>query len=528
MPVRIPFFDVLSDCLRAYDARRAPEQDGTQSGQPTRIGRKPSFLGGDTKASIAIWIAVMVPGLIMAAALGLEIGAWETAQISTQRSADLAAIAGAANYQTTHNAQTAATFAARMAQLNGGTGTASPTWSGSCTTPCSSACTSTLTDNLVTAKVILCAGSANSSDPMLKVTVNKSVPATLSALFSSASTHTITATGTAEVVSTTTPPSGAAASQPCLVALSSSGTISGSGSTYWTMPNCSVRSNGTVDVHGGGGPLTTTGIFAGGAVNIDSWISTTGGQYPNSGTIPDPYASNTSLQNAFATAAALTGVTDISCGTTGGVVGTPGQYTGNNNCNGTNTLPNGGTCVTSGGVTCTLYPGNYGAFNVPKGGPYTFNFKPGLYLFKGAITLTQNTTSSGSGVTIVTAGAFTGSNTFNFNIVAPTPAQVASTGGIAAIALAGSSATTATISGSAAFNITGAVYFPNAIFDASGSSCSSSSPCFGTMSTACLEIIASSIKTSGYSNFNSNCSLFGAATFTSKTGSTTTVARVVN
>jgi hypothetical protein len=103
MPVRIPFFDVLSDCLRAYDARRAPEQGGTQSGQPTRIGRKPSFLGGDTKASIAIWIAVMVPGLIMAAALGLEIGAWETAQISTQRSADLAAIAGAANYQTTHN-----------------------------------------------------------------------------------------------------------------------------------------------------------------------------------------------------------------------------------------------------------------------------------------------------------------------------------------------------------------------------------------------------------------------------------------
>ena len=75
MPVRIPFFDVLSDCRRAYDARRAPEQGGTQSGQPTRIGRKPSFLGGDTKASIAIWVAVMVPGLIMAAALGLEIGA---------------------------------------------------------------------------------------------------------------------------------------------------------------------------------------------------------------------------------------------------------------------------------------------------------------------------------------------------------------------------------------------------------------------------------------------------------------------
>jgi hypothetical protein len=524
--MRIPFFDVLSDCLRAYDARRAPEQSGTQSGQPTRIGRKPSFLGGDTKASIAVWIAIMVPGLIMAAALGLEIGAWETAQISTQRSADLAAIAGAANYQTTHNAQTAATFAARMAQLNGGTGTASPTWSGSCTTPCSSPCTSTLTDDLITAKVTICAGWANSSDPMLKVTVNKTVPATLSALFSSASTHTITATGTAEVVSTTTPPSGAAASQPCLVALSSSGTISGSGSTYWTMPNCSVRSNGTIDVHGGGGPLTTTGIFAGGAIDIDSWISTTGGQYPSSGTIPDPYASNTSLQNAFTTAAGLTGVTNIACGSMSWT-GT-GPNPGNNNCNGNDILPYGGSCTGTSSVTCTLHPGNYGSFIISGGGPYTFNFQPGLYLFKGAITLQGSTTSSGSGVTIITAGAFTGSNTFNFAITAPTPTQVASTGGIAAIALAGSSTTTATISGSAAFNITGVVYFPNAIFDASGSNCSSSSPCFGTASTACLEIVASSIKTTGYSNFSSNCSLFGAATFTSKTGSTTTVARVVN
>lgn len=476
------------------------------------------------RASVAIWIAAMAPGLIMAISMGIEVGSWAYTQVSVQRSADLAAMAGAINYQSTTNKQAAATFAARMAQLNGGSGTASPTWnSGS----------NTLTDNQITAQVV--SGWQTSSDTAIKVTMQKTVASMLSyPLFSSSPSHTITASGTAELITTGGAGSGA---QPCLLALSTSGTVSGTGSTYWTMPNCGVRSNGTVDVHGGGGPLTTAGIYAGGAVNIDTWITTTGGQYPNSGTIPDPYASNTALQNLFTSTAALTGVTNISCGTTGGVVGTAGQYTGDNNCNGTNTLPNGGTCVTGGGVTCTMKPGNYGAWLVPQGGPYTFNLQPGLYLFNGPILLSQNTTTNGTAVTIITVGgtysgtaySFTGSNSFNFNVTAPTPSDVLNTGGIAGIVLASNSSTTVTISGNAAFNIEGVAYFPNAIFDASGSSCNSSSPCFGTNNgTACLEIIASSIKTTGNSNFNSNCTAYGAATFTSLPGTTTMSARVVH
>lgn len=472
------------------------------------------------RASVAVWIAVMMPGLFMALALGVEAASWAAAQVSVQRSADVSAIAGGINYVSTNNKQTAATFAARMAQLNGGTGTVppkSPSWNG----------TDTLTDNMITVQVV--SGYATSSDTALKVTMQKTIPATVSKVFNSTGSYTVTGTGVAEVITTTVRPTGAAAGQPCLLALSTTGTVSGQGSTYWTMPNCTVRSNGTVDVHGGGGPLSTAGIFAGGAVNIDSWITLTGGaKYPNSGTIVDPYASNTALQSDFTTAAGLTGVSDISCGTTSGVLGTAGQYTGNNNCNGTNTLPNGGTCVTSSGVTCTMHPGNYGAWNVPQGGPYTFNLQPGLYLFKGAITLTNSTTTNGSGVSIITAGSFTGSNSFNFNVTAPTPTQVTNTGGVAAMALASSSSTTATISGNAAFNVAGVAYFPNAIFDASGSSCNSSTPCFGNNSTACLEIIAQSIKTTGNSNFNSNCTLLGAATFTSTAGTTTVSARVVH
>ena len=402
-----------------------------------------------------------------------------------------------------------------MAQLNGGLGTAAPTWNTSA---------NILSDNMITAEVV--SGYKSSSDTALQVTVRKSVPATISRAVSGTSTYTVTATSTAELVTSTTAPSGSAAGQPCLVALSGTGSISGAGSTYWTMPNCTVRSNGTVDVHGGGGPLSTAGIFAGGAVNIDTWIATTGGQYPNDGTIADPYASNTALQNAFTTAAGLTGTTNIACGSVGGVVGTAGQYTGNNNCNGTNTLPNGGSCVTSGGVTCTLYPGNYGSLTT-SGGPYVFNLQPGLYLFSGSISLTNSTTTNGTGVTIISVGLFTGQNSFNFNVSAPTLVEAANTGGIAGVVLASKTSTTTTISGNAAFNAAGVVYFPNAIFDASGSSCNSSTPCFGNNSTACLEIIASSIKLTGNSNFSSTCSTYGAATFTSTSGTSTTSARVV-
>lgn len=459
----------------------------------------------------------MIPGLLMATAFAVEVGGWAAAQVSLQRQADISAIAGAINYQATSNKQTAATFGARFAQLNGGNGTASPSWNSG---------TNTLTDNQITAQVIT--GYQTATDTALQITIQKTIPAGISSAFSSTNSYTVTATGVAELVTATSTPSGAAAGQPCLVALSTSGTISGSGSTYWTMPNCTVRSNGTIEVHGGGGPLTTAGFFAGGAVSIDTWISSTGTQNSNDGTIPDPYANNTTLQNDLTTAANLSGVTGISCGTTGGVLGTAGQYTGNNNCNGSNTLPNGGTCVTGSGVTCTMYPGNYSTWNVPSGGPYTFNLQPGLYLFSGAINLTNSTTTNGSGVTIITAGSFTGSNSFNFNVTAPTPSQASSTGGVAGIALASSSSTTATISGNAAFNISGVAYFPNAEFNASGASCNSSSPCFGTNSTACLEIIATSILTTGNSNFNSNCSSLGAATFTSTAGTSTTTARVVH
>jgi hypothetical protein len=441
------------------------------------------------RAAVAVWVAMLAPVLTTAVSLSMEVSNWAVVQVDVQGQADTAAIAGALNYKSTGNAQTAATAAARMAQLNGAQGTAIPTWNSG---------TSTLSDNMVTAQVTT--GAKSSSDTAIKVTVQQTVPLTLSKMFSDLSSVTITGTSMAELVTTTSAGTGG---QPCLLALSSGGSITGAGSTNISMPNCTIRSNGTIGIHGGGN-VSTGGIYAGGAISIDAWIPTTGGQYPSDGTISDPYASNTTLQSALTTAAGLTGVTNVNCTNTG--------------CS--PALPNGSACTFGGSVTCTMKPGNYGSFAL-SGGPYTFTWNPGLYLFKGNVNFSGSTSSSGSGVTIITAGTFTGQNTFAMTLSAPSTSAAASTGGIAGIALAGNTTGTVTLSGSDTFTITGVVYFPNATFDASGSSG------LGISTTSCLEIIAASIKLTGSSYFNSSCSSVNAAGFSSVPGTSTTNASIV-
>lgn len=442
------------------------------------------------KAGVALWIALMMPGLVMALALGLEVAHWSAVQVQLQRAADVAAAAGAINYKATSNAQTAATAAARMAQLNGVVGMTSPTWN---------ATSKTLSDNMVSAQVT--SGAKSSSNTAVQVTVQKTVPLAVAQLVNSATSVTLSATSMAELITST---SGGGGGQPCLVALSTSGYISGAGSTYITMPNCTMRSNGTITVTGGGN-LSTAGIYAAGTIAIDTWIPTTGSKVSPAGTIADPYASNTALQNALTSAAALTGVSNVSC----------------NNSGCSPALPNGSSCSKSGSsYSCTLYPGNYGGISFGSG-PGTITFSPGLFLIKGNVSFSGNMTVAGSNVTIVTTGSFTGQNTFNFTASAPSSTAAASTGGIAGVVLAGSTTSNVTVSGSDNVSITGIIYFPNALFDASGSSG------LGISAINCLEIVAASIKVSGSSYFNSSCSSVNATTFGSLPGTTTTTASLV-
>lgn len=457
----------------------------TMMDRRTRGG--PGALWRDRRGSVMLWVAGLAALAIPALALALLVPTWTQMQAKMQRAADTAAVAGAMNYANLQAAQSAATAAALTAQLNGATGTASPTWA-------AGSPTSTLTDNNITAAVT----SVSGSNTTVAVTISQ--PIALPISLGSSATPQVTASATAAAVSTT---SGGSGPQPCLVALSTTGSITGAGSTYVTMPNCSMRSNGTIGVHGGGS-LTTGGIYAAGAISIDTWIPAAN-QHPNAGTIPDPYLTNTVLQTALNNTKTTSG-TNITCS--------------NQVCS---TLTNGSYCngMGTGSVTCFMKPGNYGAFNVVSGGPYTFNFAAGLYEFNGNMSFYGNTTSSGTNVTILTSGTFIGTNTFNFTLTAPSASAAASTGGIAGVALAGTTTGTVTLSGSDNFSVTGVVYFPNAMVDASGSSG------LGISSGSCLEILGSSIKLSGASYFNSSCNSVNAVAFGSMPGTTKYVATLV-
>ncbi len=346
-----------------------------------------------------------------------------------------------------------------------------------------SSSTTTVVDNNVSTAVTTVSGSAGAT---ITTTVTKSLQGSLSAYFTGGAT-TLSAISSATVTSS---PS----AQPCIVALSPTGSITGSGSPNLTMPNCSLRSNNTI-VMSGGATQTTAGYYAASTITVPAWFTTTGAQYPNSGTIPDPYASNSAMQAAFTTVKGLSGTTNVTCS--------------NQNCTGLASGLNGSSCtgIGTGSVTCAVKPGNYGSFQVTSGGPYTFNFAPGLYLFAGNMSFLSSNTINGTGVTIVTSGSFTGGASFNMNLTAPSSAQVASTGGVAGVLLASSSSATSTFSGSSAMQPTGVFYFPNATLAATASTM------FDVSSSACVEIIAGSVTLSGGGYFNSNCSSVNAVSF---------------
>jgi Flp pilus assembly protein TadG len=482
------------------------------------------------RGTVAIYVALMAPLLAGVVALGAEVSGWSAAKLDLQRTADAAALAGAITYNFTNgNTTAAATAASNLAQMNG--------LSVAQITPAPSAVPPVKT------------GSRGS----IQVNVQKVLPLSMARIISSQTSVTVKAVSTAELIAnTTTTTTAGSGGQPCLLALQSAangGTgITANGSITVNAPGCTLVSNATFN-DAGGSSLTMSGIYAVSTVTIPCWATINGtssnngcSPWPASGmlqantavhsgatAVPDPYGSNTAMQAAIANASATTGPS-IACS--------------NQNCtatqNGTQTaLPSasgsavyGSYCTGQGtsSVTCNMRPGNYGSFNVSSGGPYYFNFAAGGYVFNGNVSLNNNTTTNGTGVTIFTTGTFSGANTFNFSLTAPstTVMPTPSTAGpwqIQGVALAGTSHGVSTpalkMSGNPQFYINGVVYFPNGLFDSEGSTG------LGNNSTVCMEIIAGSINLSGSSYMASGCSSVGATSFTSvpaTSASTTTYA----
>jgi len=244
--------------------------------------RRRKFLGADRRGAIALIAGIAAPVLLGAIALGVEVAHWSSVQLDTQRTSDLAALAGAQSAAGGATTQEAANAAASVAELNGASGATTRTWN---------AATNVLTDNTVT--VSLVNGVHTSNDKAFQVAITKSVPLVLAGLISSASAETLRATATAEVMST----QAWAGPQPCVAALKTAAQ-GGTGITYtgWatmTAIGCSIRSNAGL-TETGSGNWNTQGIYAAGSISIPFWVSdknnagATLTPIANAGTIPDP------------------------------------------------------------------------------------------------------------------------------------------------------------------------------------------------------------------------------------------------
>lgn len=444
---------------------------------------RPAWAGKD-RGSVTLMTALLAPVLAMAVGLGVEVSNWAVTQIRVQRTADVAAVAGMISYNKTGNVQTSATTAAKLAEVNGASGTATPTWSSG---------SQTLTDNNVTVQVTN--GVRNSANKAMQVTVRQPVALSIAKIFSSISSVTVTANGYAELI-----PSSGSSVQPCMLALAGSnvGIATGTDITFTgditiNTPNCSVRSDAGVSI-GGNTSITTAGLYAGGSITINGNSATVSGpKYQNAGQVPDPYANNATLQAALSNANSATG-TAITCQTSG-CTGPAGSF----------------NCTSSG---CTIQPGTYTGMKLT--GSTTYTLAPGLYTINGNISWGgSNTVVAGSDITIV-LGAGSGSSPYTFDTSGSTVMQLnaanstnaSSVGAIPGIMFATQSAGTMKLTGNSGMPFTGVVYAPNANIRFSGTSS------LGT--SGCAEVIGSTINVTGTAGLTATgCSTYGTTVFAS-------------
>jgi Flp pilus assembly protein TadG len=396
----------------------------------------------DRCAGIALATGISAPALVMTVGMAVEVGRWTVTKGELQRAADQAAIAGANQYYAGLVAQTAANAAASVAELNGGSGGASRSWNGT---------TQTLTDNLIT--VVVGPGLRNASNIGIQVTVARSVPLVLTQLLGADLNLTISASAWSEL----------SKAQPCILALSqSSSGVTTQGNPNLSMTGCTVRSNSTIST-GGSATMTAASFWARTTITGSGY---TGTQHPNSGIVPDPYASDSAIKTALAQLS-------------------PGSGSSFSN------KPN---------TTNSLTTGTYSGWDV-KG---RLNLNAGIYYVNGNISLGSQAILSGSGVTIVASGALYMSGGATINLSAATTANDTN-GAIPGIVLAGNSTASSSFGGNTGSTISGVVYYPNGPLSFYGT------PQAG--STGCLEVIASSISLGGNSSLASNCGGYGALTF---------------
>jgi Flp pilus assembly protein TadG len=428
--------------------------------EPPFAGRPitPLFrLWREPRANVALLAALLLPVFIGAAGLGVEASSWSVLQTRLQRTADMAALAASVVYSSSLNYQTAALAAADIIELNGFVAD-TRSWIPA---------TKTLTEGAITVQQV--SGIRKGSDPAFKVTVHRTVSPVFAKLFVSATSYTVPASATAELVSI-------ASAQPCIVALGTTSTaISVSGSTTITATGCSARSNGGVSLTGSSS-ITAASVYAGSSIAISGTSAVHATTYPNNGTIPDPYANSTRLQDALHQLGSCPACTAVSLSH----VDSPPP----------------------------ISPGSYSSISVVGNSTLTLN--AGLYVVNGPVTVSNGARMSGSGVTIVASGPVTFNGDGAVNLTAPGTSPVGNA--VSGVVIAGTSTSTTTFGNSATPKLTGMIYYPNGNLTISGA------VSYGA--TSCLEMIAKTVTLTGSASFSSNCSSLGALSFGSINGST--------
>ena len=396
----------------------------------------------DRIGGIALATGIASPILIMTAGMGVEVSRWTVVKQELQRAADQAAIAGAIQFNASLVAQTAANAAASVAELNGATGGTSRSWN---TT------TLTLTDNQIT--VVVGPGLRNTSNTGIAVTVYRTVPLVLTRLLGADLSLTVSASAWSEL----------SRAQPCVLALGTNGAgVSTQGNPSISLTGCSVRSNSTITT-GGNASISAPSLWARGTISA---YGITGTVHPNSGTVPDPYASD---------APVVTALSNLRPGSGGSFSNQPNR-------------------------TNSLSTGTYSSWDIMG----RLNLGAGIYYVNGDINLGSQATLSGTGVTIITSGALNMSGGSTINLSAATTANDIY-GAIPGIVFAGNSSSASSFGGNTGSTIAGVIYYPKGNMSFQGT------PQFG--SSGCLEVIAYAVTLQGNSTMASNCGAYGASTF---------------
>lgn len=438
-------------------------------------------LVADRRGAIALILALVLPVLVGATALALEVSSWSVTKVTLQRRADMAAYAAIMRYEAGDTPQVATGIGVNVAAMNGATA-ATPTWTGPSGTP-----PSTMTASDVT--VALVSGVRSGHNPAMKAVVTTSVPLSLGGLVTSLSFSSLLAAQTAVTISATAyaeyyQTGAGTGGYPCATALKNSASggtgITVTGGAAVNLANCNVRSNAGVSVTNGSS-ITTPWVYgtsvtvSGGSSITNGTTTVTSSPTPPDTTapinitaiqLPDPYASSAATT---ASAAIATDFASLS--------------------------PGSGTAFTGTWQASTLSPGTYSSITSGSG-PITMN--PGLYIVNGNISISNGATLTGSGVTIITSGTVSFGGGATVTLSAPLTTTTAP-GAIPGILIAGNSTSTDTISNGMKPTLTGVVYYPNGTMAISGGV---------NVGNSCLEILAGSLSISNGASFGSSCSTY--------------------